>query len=163
MNCEKMAELMSDYVDGCLSGQDCSDLETHLTVCRNCREHLESIRAVVTSLKHLAGCRCPVDCWPDVRRRVLDRSHVKPAWHGLLLRPAVAVPAAVGAAVLALILAWPAHIEEPAAQDLLSPPEYARYIGAHSAVQSRQMLTDPDVTFIAAELEKAALVNREEK
>lgn len=163
MNCEKIAELMSDYVDGCLPECDCSKLEEHLRSCPQCRQQLESMRFLVDSLGCLSGCKAPVNCWPEVRQRILSRQQAKAAWYTLFFRPVVAVPAAVGAAALALILAWPSVVDEPVPTQVVTPPEYVHYIGAHSAVQSRQMLTDPDVTFIAAELEKATLVSHENR
>jgi hypothetical protein len=52
-NCEEFSEALSAYLDGELSAEERSQLETHLEGCPRCQEELKSLRAVsslVTSL-----------------------------------------------------------------------------------------------------------------
>ena len=48
--CRQAVALMSDYLDGSLSGRDRTRLEHHLAGCPHCTEYLAQLRATVASL-----------------------------------------------------------------------------------------------------------------
>jgi anti-sigma factor RsiW len=48
--CRQAVALMSDYLDGRLTGRDRARLETHLSGCPHCSEYLEQLRATVDAL-----------------------------------------------------------------------------------------------------------------
>ena len=61
--CREAVELVSDYLEGVLSGAQRRRLEAHLARCPNCPEYLAQIRAVIT----LAGSVTPEDLTPHAR------------------------------------------------------------------------------------------------
>ena len=61
--CREAVELVSDYLEGVLSGAQRRRLEAHLAQCPNCPEYLAQIRAVIT----LAGSVTPEDLTPHAR------------------------------------------------------------------------------------------------
>lgn len=158
MNCRNCVELMSEYLDDCLSGGVLRQLEDHLASCERCSSEVESMRGMLASLRDLSGERSPVDCWEHVQLAV-SVARPEPALSRWLLRPLIAVPALAAAILAALLFLWPSSVEEPIMMRPIGVPEYSRYISAHSSVQRRQTLVDPDVTFVTAELEKASLVS----
>lgn len=157
MNCKKVADLMSDYMDECLSDKMRVDLEMHMQECSRCKEDLRAMDAMLTNLRSLSGQRSPVNCWAGVRERIVERETSRLSWFAWILRPAIAAPVLALGLLLAVFLAWPSSIENTRTNSLVSDAEYSRYIGAHSNLQRQQAFADPDVTFITAELEKASL------
>ncbi len=47
MNCKEAIDFLSDYIDGALAVSIRSDFEQHLSVCRHCREYLDSFRKTI--------------------------------------------------------------------------------------------------------------------
>ncbi len=157
MNCEKAANLISDYLDGHLAAGACSEFQSHIDRCDKCASEVEHTRSMVKELSSLGGWKSPVDCWDHVRRHAVQ-SRPQPLWRTYLLRPVAAVPAFAAVLLLAVLLVWPRPIDEPArTQGAVSVPEYTRYVSEHSRLQSQEAFTDPVVTFVTAELETAEL------
>lgn len=159
MNCKKCAELISEYVDNCLPVRLGEDFEAHISQCRKCADELRATQDLVKFLGALAVGKAPRDCWSGVRERILASEARTPARALRILKPAFAVPVIAVLIMLAVMLFRPTPVHEPGPPVLVSVPEYSRYISAHSSLQRQQTLTDPHVTFIAAELEKASLTH----
>ena len=157
MNCNKVIDQISDYIDGCLSGRARIDFESHIQECSACNEELRAMSAMLTNLHSLGEKRSPVDCWAGVRERIVEREASKLSWFTWITRPAFAAPVLALGLILAIFLVWPNNTEVTTPQQLVSNAEYSRYVGAHSNIQRQQAFADPDVTFISAELEKASL------
>ena len=47
MNCENYQILLSEFVDGTLTAEDCARVELHLTSCPDCRDARNDLRVVV--------------------------------------------------------------------------------------------------------------------
>jgi len=156
MNCKKACEITSDYIDGCLPHHSRCEYEAHISRCPECAAELDEMRRVLSALSSLSVRGSSVDCWPALRTIIVERGTPRPVWH-FLLRPMVAAPAAALAAVLGALLVLPAHVQEPPGRSPASMPEYGHYIAAHARLQRQQAFADPDVTFVAAELEKASV------
>ncbi len=45
--CQQAVELVTDYLEGCLSRRDRRRFERHLRACPNCSAYLEQIRATI--------------------------------------------------------------------------------------------------------------------
>lgn len=157
MKCPVVADLMSEYLDGCLDGEQCAEFEFHIGQCPKCESELRQVRDMISALRSLGGCKSPVDCWERTRERIAQPASSQ--FLQWLLRPVLAVPVVVSALAIALLLTWPARMQEPTAAEVVSPAEYSHYLAAHSAAQHRQALNDPEVAFAAAELERARLVS----
>ena len=157
MNCSKTTNLMSDYVDDCLDGHIVREFEEHIGGCRECSAELDAMKSLVGELASLGDRKCPVDCWADVRGRV-RQVRPRPVWRTYLLRPAAAIPVLAAILMLGVFLVRPTPVEKPVAvSSAISAPEFSRYMSAHSRLKSRGAFSDPDVTFISAELETAEM------
>ncbi len=66
--CRQAVELMSDYLDGALSGRDTRRLEKHLAVCESCRTYLEQLRLTIS----LSGSAGPDDLEPAALAELVD-------------------------------------------------------------------------------------------
>ena len=157
MKCKKAVGMISDYIDDTLSGVSRQEIEMHLAECPDCTAEVEATRKLVGGLSSLSCSENPVDCWAGVKEKIARRRMVRPWWSGGLFRPAYAAPAFALVAILAFLLIWPLRGPFGTPRAASPPPEYASYISAHLRVQRMQAFNDPDVPFIAAELEKASL------
>jgi len=157
MKCKDVCDLMSEYIDECLDEHRRMEVEAHLNSCTDCASELRAMKAMLVSLSGLSGRRSPVDCWTHVHEVIIRQELAKKAWWHWLLKPAVAAPAVALTALLTLLLVWPQSTVAPPPAATMSNPEYGYYIGAHSHLQRQQAFTDPDVTFVRAELETASL------
>lgn len=58
--CASVLTLAYEYLDGEIRAEQGRELETHLSRCEGCREHVERERVFLRSLRaKLAGERCP--------------------------------------------------------------------------------------------------------
>jgi anti-sigma factor RsiW len=156
MNCKKICEITADYVSDCLPRDAKRQYEAHVVCCKECAAELDAMRGMIASLGSLGGKASPVDCWPAIRERVAREACPKPILQRLL-RPVIAAPVFAAVLLLAALLVAPWQMNDLPKQSPASVPNYSRYISAHARVQRGQAFTDPDVTFAAAELEKASL------
>lgn len=157
MDCKKAADVMSDYLDDCLAGHIRLEFEVHIEECECCSAQLAAMQEMLVSLKSLREEQSPVNCTYAVMSAISQRSAAKARPISWFFRPVFATPALVLAIVIALLIMVPVHFE-PSVRNQVNVPEYKQYISAHSRAQSQQMLSDPHITFVSAELEKASLI-----
>ena len=69
---EHVIPLLSDYIDGCLSGRLTRRVEAHLQVCLSCAQELEEWRAVLSLVSNHASLRCPIDCAEIIVERIRE-------------------------------------------------------------------------------------------
>lgn len=67
MECHRVQELLSEYVDGGPAGEERAAVETHLERCRACAEALEALRDTLARLSALPRQKAP----PELMERVL--------------------------------------------------------------------------------------------
>jgi len=154
MNCKNACNITSDYIDGCLPPQARCEYEAHISQCPECAAEHDEMRRMLSALSSLSVRGSSVDCWPALRAIIVERGRPRPVWH-FLLRPVIAAPAAALAAVLTVMLVLPAQMQTPDMSSSASMSEYGHYITAHARFQRQQAFADPDVTFVAVELERA--------
>ncbi|MCE5323478.1 zf-HC2 domain-containing protein [bacterium] len=158
MNCKKITVLISEYIDNTLAGHIRTKFEAHIRECSDCAERLASMERMLASLKSLKTEETPIDCWAGVKSRIMEGHGAREGRQPWILRSAYAVPAFAFVMVLILLLVLPVCIKnDRSSVDPASMPEYAQCISAHSRAQRQQILGDPHVTFIAAEMENASL------
>ncbi|MGC8863190.1 MAG: anti-sigma factor family protein [Armatimonadota bacterium] len=158
MNCSRARKNISDYIDGSLPHRSRCEYEAHISRCRECANELDATRKMLSSLSSLAVRGSSVDLWPRLSQAILEPVSPGPFWR-LLVRPVVAAPAAALAAALAVMLFLPTQRMTPPSDVSVAIPEYAHYIAAHARSQRQQVFADPDVSFVAAELERARLID----
>ena len=61
--CQEVVELLSDYLEGALSGRDRRRFERHLDGCPHCTEYLAQMRRTI----ELTGSITPEDLSPQVQ------------------------------------------------------------------------------------------------
>jgi len=65
-NCRELLGQLSDYIDGELEATLCSELETHLAGCPNCRIIVDTLRKTIALYQTHAASDLP----PDVEQRL---------------------------------------------------------------------------------------------
>jgi len=60
MNCENYQTLLSDFVDGALSAEDCAGLELHLKSCPDCNDARSDLSVIVDFCRDQRGVYDPV-------------------------------------------------------------------------------------------------------
>ncbi len=153
MNCGKARERISDYLDGRLSEEHLSEFELHIRGCAECAGELDEMRRMVTALRSLAVPRAPIDLWPQVREGIRTAENLIPIW-GIFARPVFMAPVLAVAAAVAVMLILPQPKPLPEKPIKLSASEYRHYLTEHMRFQKR-MFVDPEVSFIAVELDRA--------
>ena len=74
MDHQRAQELLSDYLDGELSGEDLAALELHLESCDECQAELESLRDTLSVLGGLKPAEPPPDFLQQVNQKLRRRS-----------------------------------------------------------------------------------------
>jgi anti-sigma factor RsiW len=63
LSCQEVVELVTDYLEGALSGRDRRRFEAHIVGCEDCTRYLEQMRRTI----HTVG-RLPRETLPDDMR-----------------------------------------------------------------------------------------------
>ncbi|HYK67330.1 MAG TPA: zf-HC2 domain-containing protein [Streptosporangiaceae bacterium] len=66
--CQKLVELVTDYLEGALSRRDRKRFERHLAGCPHCPEYLAQMRATID----LTGRITPDDLTPQMRQDFME-------------------------------------------------------------------------------------------
>ena len=66
--CQQVVELVTDYLEGTLSGRARRQFEAHLAACPHCTEYLAQMRATI----RLAGRVTPEDLTQEMRTDLSD-------------------------------------------------------------------------------------------
>jgi len=67
---DKWTDRLSDYVDGELTTEERTALETHLATCADCRATLEELRKVVVRARSIHDRAPKADLWPGIHARL---------------------------------------------------------------------------------------------
>lgn len=110
MNCRRVVNLMSAYIDGELTGEEMLEIRRHLSGCADCEEEHQSTLFMKHALSGLSNV-APREKFAESILRSLDRVEVSPyqrAWNSLWrfaqrkLSPVAAALAASGVALVIL-------------------------------------------------------------
>ena len=66
MTCRQAVELVTDYLDGALTGEQAALFRTHLAECPHCTEHLAQIQATVAAVGHVGAEDLDPLAWADL-------------------------------------------------------------------------------------------------
>jgi anti-sigma factor RsiW len=61
MDCAEIQKLLSEYIDGTLDAKSVQMVERHVSVCKDCKETLASLSALVEELNTLEQVKPPAD------------------------------------------------------------------------------------------------------
>lgn len=106
MNCERIRELLSEYIDNALDAQAKSSVEEHLKECRRCPEELASLKAYREKMGSLKDIKAPEGFLKAVHERLERRSEFEKIMRKIFVPIHIKVPMealAVAASVLLII------------------------------------------------------------
>ncbi|MFZ5595875.1 MAG: anti-sigma factor family protein [Bacillota bacterium] len=89
MQCQKIQELLSAYIDGMLDPPLRIKVDFHLEHCRACREEYDALKMVVEAVRSLPGVEPPREFRQEMWRKIDGLGKTSPAGRGLLQRLAV--------------------------------------------------------------------------
>jgi anti-sigma factor RsiW len=67
LTCKELVELVTDYLEGCLSVDDRTRFELHISYCEGCKAYLHQMRAIVRTAGRLTEEAIP----PRVRDELM--------------------------------------------------------------------------------------------
>ncbi|MBN1843356.1 MAG: zf-HC2 domain-containing protein [Deltaproteobacteria bacterium] len=107
MECPKIRELLSDYMDGILNEEVKAKVEEHLLTCKGCKEELASLKALIEELGSLDSVDAPADFLENLHKRMETRSRFSRIMRKLFFPWRVKIPLelATAAAMAVLVIA----------------------------------------------------------
>jgi predicted anti-sigma-YlaC factor YlaD len=69
-DCQKIKELLPDYLDQNLQEEVCKHLKAHLDECEDCRIFVKTVETTVVLYKHCPGCDVPEEVRIDLRQNL---------------------------------------------------------------------------------------------
>ena len=70
MDCARIKEMLSEYMDGTLDESSRPRVEDHLSTCKACKEEYEALKAMVHELSSLEPVEAPEDFLRQVHERI---------------------------------------------------------------------------------------------
>jgi predicted anti-sigma-YlaC factor YlaD len=61
LSCQELVELVTDYLEGALSPEDCDRFEEHLGSCQGCQIYLDQMRKTISVTGTLTEASIPTD------------------------------------------------------------------------------------------------------
>lgn len=97
MNCNEVAPLLDDYIDGILPVAQVRAVEQHLAGCEKCRREVEAIRSVLADARAMPRAIQPAqDLWKGIEGRLATTEVVAlPTAHSRRYRPLLLLAAAL--------------------------------------------------------------------
>lgn len=103
MNCERVRNLLSAYLDQELPPEEARLIRAHLVTCGACHRELEAEAALKEALGGLASCEAPEDFLPSLLKRLECERTAARSWFPVCLFRYAAVGAAAAALALAVV------------------------------------------------------------
>lgn len=105
MECGKIRELLSEYVDDVLDPETKAVMDEHIFTCKDCQEELVSLKALVTELGSLESVEPPRDFMDQLHERMEKRSRFSEILRALFVPMRVKIPLEfAGAAAVAILV-----------------------------------------------------------
>lgn len=104
MDCAVIQELLSEYIDGTLDANTVQVVEKHILVCKDCKETLASLSAMVEELNTLEPIKPPADFLDKIHQRMEPRSGFVRLFRKLFVPFKIKIPLQLAAAATASIL-----------------------------------------------------------
>jgi len=104
MDCAAIQKLLSEYIDGTLDAKSVQMVERHVSVCKDCKETLASLSALVEELNTLEQVKPPADFLEKIHQRMEPRFDLNRILRKLFVPFKIKIPLQLAAAVAASIL-----------------------------------------------------------
>jgi len=72
MNCEKIRELLSPFVDNMTSVEENEEIEAHIAICEYCMQEWQRIMVLCNMLGNLSNPKIPTNFSTQLRHRLLE-------------------------------------------------------------------------------------------
>jgi len=137
MDCERVRNLLSEFLDGSLPEGERTSVNAHLRECLPCRAEKEGLGETLLFLRGLSPGKAPAELLDGVRRRIArEEAPPTPLWKKLFLPAHIKIPLEAAAAVLLFLLVYGSQKEE--LQKPLSPPPATRTAAAPEAEKAKE-------------------------
>ncbi len=138
MDCERVQDLLSEYLDGSLAESGRAGIHSHLQDCLRCKATKEGLEETLILLRGLPPTDAPPGLLEGIRRGIVrEEAPAAPLWKKLFLPAHIKIPLEAAAAVLLFLLVYGAQKEE--APKLLPPPPPARMDASPAAESGKKM------------------------
>jgi len=104
MECARVKELLSEYIDGSLDAQVGAAVKDHVSICNGCKEELASLSAMVEELGSLEPVKAPADFLEKIHERMEPRLKVYRIIRKLFVPFHIKIPLELAAAATMAIL-----------------------------------------------------------
>ena len=103
MNCKKIRDLLSEYIDGELEHRLSSEIEQHLSSCDGCRQiHKAILESSVNILRGSEKTKAPEDLWERVKAGLEEREPQRSLAPLFIQRPAFSLATAAVVIIIAI-------------------------------------------------------------
>lgn len=133
MECERIQDLLSDFLDGSLADNGRAEVSAHLRECRGCAAAAEGLENTLRLLRNLPPEKAPPELLDRIRRETAGSAPAKPLWKKLFLPAHVKIPIEAAAAVLLFLLVY--SVQKKEMQATTPPPPAARMEAAPPAME----------------------------
>jgi hypothetical protein len=104
MECARVKELLSEYIDGSLDAQVGAAVRDHVSICNDCKEELASLSAMVEELGSLEPVKAPADFLEKIHERMEPRLRLYRIIRKLFVPFHIKIPLELAAAATMAIL-----------------------------------------------------------
>jgi hypothetical protein len=122
MECAKIKELLSEYIDQILDFKTNEIIKEHLSSCKMCSEELSALESCIRNVSSLKQVQAPEDFLQRVHERIERRFEFEKIMRKLFIPPKVKIPlefAGVLATVVLVIMVY--RLIQPSEQMRVSP------------------------------------------
>ena len=106
MNCRKVREHLSEYIDESLKATTKALVEEHLSACKDCRQEVVSLRMLIKDLGSMETVAPPKDFLGQLHKRMERRSWFSKILYTLSIPMRVKLPMKFAGAVVVAVLAF---------------------------------------------------------
>ena len=106
MECVRVKELLSEYIDGVLDTRARAGVEKHIAVCEGCKEDLASMSALVEELGGLKPVKAPPDFLEEIHGRLRPRFQFGRMARKLFMPFRIKIPLELAAAATMAVLVF---------------------------------------------------------
>jgi len=106
MNCSRINELLSEYIDGQLDKEQEALVKDHLLLCGDCRDEFESIKAIVREMGSLDTIKAPDDFLVSLHGRIKSDSWFQRIKDFLYIPARIRIPVELATLATAVVVGF---------------------------------------------------------
>ncbi|MBN2124937.1 MAG: zf-HC2 domain-containing protein [Deltaproteobacteria bacterium] len=140
MECVRVKELLSEYLDGRLGPEITEPLEEHLSSCPECAGELASLRRLIRGLGSMEPVRPPADFLEQIHGRLEEPSGLRKLLRRFFVPFRVKIPLQLATAALTGVLVFAvfhSQVAERPITETLSPPRVRKSLDGIGAKQDK--------------------------